>query len=132
MRGVAALLTMRVERPHPEGHRETMRRRIGRVSDSIFKQPWPIVFPRHCERKRSNPSRRAKRMDCFVALAPRNDGKSRHTCAFPRRSRARVVQKIMCAKRTEGAGNGFNGFLRALPGDRAFLPPSLAELPPPT
>jgi len=25
MRGVAALLTMRVERPHPEGHRETMR-----------------------------------------------------------------------------------------------------------
>jgi hypothetical protein len=25
--------------------------------------------------------------------------------------------------------NGFNGFLRALPGDRACLPPSLAELP---
>ena len=23
--------------------------------------------------------------------------------------------------------NGFNGFLRALPGDRAFLPPSLAD-----
>jgi hypothetical protein len=30
------------------------------------------------------------------------------------------------------ARNGFNGFLRALPGDRAFLSPSLAELPPPT
>jgi hypothetical protein len=28
--------------------------------------------------------------------------------------------------------NGFNGFLRALPGDRAFLPPSPAELLPPT
>src|SRR5258706_15423864 len=28
--------------------------------------------------------------------------------------------------------NGFNGFLRALPGDRAFLPPSLTESPPPT
>jgi hypothetical protein len=28
--------------------------------------------------------------------------------------------------------NGFNGFLRALPGDRALLPPSSAELPPPT
>jgi hypothetical protein len=28
--------------------------------------------------------------------------------------------------------NGFNGLYRALPGDRAFLPPSLAELPPPT
>jgi hypothetical protein len=25
--------------------------------------------------------------------------------------------------------NGFNGFLRALPGDRAFLPPSLANFP---
>src|SRR5882724_4276615 len=25
------------------------------------------------------------------------------------------------------ARNGFNGFLRALPGDRALLPPSLAE-----
>jgi hypothetical protein len=30
------------------------------------------------------------------------------------------------------ARNGFNGFLRALPGDQAFLPPSPAELPPPT
>jgi len=30
------------------------------------------------------------------------------------------------------ARNGFNGFLRALPGDRAFLSPSPAELPPPT
>jgi hypothetical protein len=28
--------------------------------------------------------------------------------------------------------NGFNGFLRALPGDRACLPPSSAELLPPT
>jgi hypothetical protein len=28
--------------------------------------------------------------------------------------------------------NGFNGFLRALPGDRALLPPSSAELLPPT
>ena len=28
--------------------------------------------------------------------------------------------------------NGFNGFLRDLPGDRAFLSPSSAELPPPT
>jgi hypothetical protein len=50
-------------------------------------------------------------MDCFVALAPLrkrfafvagNDGKSRHTCAFPRRSRARVVQEIMCPKRKRG------------------------------
>ena len=28
--------------------------------------------------------------------------------------------------------DGFNGFLRTLPGDRAFLPPSPAEFPPPT
>src|SRR5580700_2423580 len=30
------------------------------------------------------------------------------------------------------ARNGFNGFLRALPGDRAFLSPSPMELPPST
>jgi hypothetical protein len=28
--------------------------------------------------------------------------------------------------------DGFNGFLRALPGDRAFLPPSLADHHPQT
>jgi hypothetical protein len=46
-------------------------------------------------------------MDCFVALAPLrkrfafvtgNDGKSRHTCAFPRRSRARVVHVFFARK----------------------------------
>src|SRR5260370_22030960 len=30
-------------------------------------------FPRHCERKRSNPCRGKTSVDCFVAIAPRND-----------------------------------------------------------
>jgi hypothetical protein len=33
----------------------------------------PVFAVRHCERKRSNPSIRNERMDCFVACAPRND-----------------------------------------------------------
>ena len=33
----------------------------------------PVVSHRHCERKRSNPWRNGG-MDCFVAIAPRNDG----------------------------------------------------------
>ena len=32
------------------------------------------LLSRHCERKRSNPSRGKSGMDCFVAYAPRNDG----------------------------------------------------------
>jgi hypothetical protein len=49
------------------------RSRATNLTDSIFKQP------RHCERKRSNPWRREcskRRVDCFVASAPRNDGKT--------------------------------------------------------
>jgi hypothetical protein len=34
-----------------------------------------LVIGSHCERKRSNPSRREQNMDCFVACAPRNDAK---------------------------------------------------------
>src|SRR5260370_39317189 len=33
----------------------------------------PRNFPRHCERKRSNPSGGKTSVDCFVAIAPRND-----------------------------------------------------------
>jgi AMP-binding enzyme len=37
---------------------------------------FPPISPRHCERKRSNPVGRLnkKRLDCFVARAPRKDG----------------------------------------------------------
>ena len=30
---------------------------------------------RHCERQRSDPGRLARKLDCFVAPAPRNDEK---------------------------------------------------------
>jgi hypothetical protein len=41
---------------------------------------WRVREHRHCERKRSNPWRREcskRRVDCFVARAPRNDGWTR-------------------------------------------------------
>src|SRR5580704_11236450 len=48
-----------------------------------------LPLNRHCERKRSNPLRHGKRMDCFVACAPRNDGplnypnlRLRHSISF--------------------------------------------------
>jgi hypothetical protein len=42
--------------------------------------------------KRSNPSRSKESMDCFVAFAPRNDG--RHTSAFPRRVTPECCQEF--------------------------------------
>ena len=35
---------------------------------------------RHCERQRSNPGRLARKLDCFVAVAPRNDESRRGEC----------------------------------------------------
>ena len=35
---------------------------------------------RHCERQRSNPGRLARKLDCFVAVAPRNDENRRKGC----------------------------------------------------
>ena len=94
-------------------------------------------------------------MDCFVAIAPRND--DRYSFAFsqrdapevllkfslpPNRGRresrvsdapaaARVVVVNTRVSHHEFTGNirlsprnGFNGLFRALPGDRALLPPS--------
>jgi hypothetical protein len=95
-------------------------------------------------------------MDCFVAIAPRNDDQTQlcdlaawSARSFPRifrpRNRGRredrvraapAVSHARCTKQNahEHTGsaeavrpslrNGFNGFLRALPGDRALLSPS--------
>jgi hypothetical protein len=57
-------------------------------------------------------------------------------CRAPMRPQPRVVWWVARALVTAGGTgitrhsprNGFNGFLRALPGDRAFLPPSPAKI----
>jgi hypothetical protein len=68
-----------------------------------------------------------------VAWFPAQEGVGNAGC--PRtRSRVRKVESTRVSHHgyagTPGipARNGFNGFLRALPGDRAFLPPSPADV----
>src|SRR6266581_413817 len=108
--------------------------------------------------KRSNPSRRKERMDCFAALAmtwnckhgfafsprhapeplknlPPKEGVGNAGCPLHPRPRVHlvVVERTRVTTSTpESPGvparNGFNGFLRALPGDRALLPPSPADM----
>jgi hypothetical protein len=103
--------------------------------------------------KRSNPWRRVKKDGLLRRYAPRNDeyafAFSRHempefclNVAPPGKQRAQGKPGADCTRgprATESTGvgpqvnrkhsgfpcaNGFNGFLRTLPGDRAFLPPS--------
>jgi hypothetical protein len=101
-----------------------------------------------------------RKLDCFVAFAPRNDvahtpppsrramrpsdagifrpleleGAGNAGCALHPQSRVRKLESTRGSHhRFTGAirhspRNGFNGLLRALPGDRAFLSPSQAEL----
>ena len=99
---------------------------------------------------------RKERMDCFAALAMtcrrvrtsrRDAPEALHEISRPKRAwgtpdarwhpRPRVhlvvVERTRVTTSTpESPGvparNGFNGFLRALPGDRAFLPPSPADM----
>src|ERR1700704_2512833 len=107
--------------------------------------------------KRSNPSRRHKKKDGLLRSA-RNDGKRAFTpsprhapeplknlppkegvgnagCPLHPRPRVHlvVVERTRVTTSTPEspdvpARNGFNGFLRALPGDRALLPPSSADV----
>jgi hypothetical protein len=98
---------------------------------------------------------RKERMDCFGAHAPRNDGDTpphsrdaicvrvvNESCAPKKRAQgmpgAQLAPAASCKKtRVVATGtpgstrhslrNGLNGFLRALLGDRALLPPSPAE-----
>src|ERR1700682_6592974 len=99
-----------------------------------------------------------ERLDCFVAsllamtsnALPRSRGAMRPSCAGtirPEKQRAwgmpgaRCTRSLACSVKntrvshhgrtgTPGipARNGFNGLFRALPGDRAFLSPSLADM----
>ena len=142
------------------------------VSELDDRPPTPDPSPPRADarggRGEKGPSSRAKRsnpsgdtcgaMDCFVAFAPRNDGRdiastsprSRGATrpkfckifAPPNRGRresrvsdapaaARVVVGSTRVSHHEFTGNirlsprnGFNGLFRALPGDRALLPPS--------
>ncbi|PSO16626.1 hypothetical protein C7G42_24260 [Bradyrhizobium sp. MOS003] len=56
------------------------------------------VFPRHCERKRSNPeSLCGKILDCFVARAPRNDGVCGHSASLSCPGRAATLLRC-CAE----------------------------------
>src|SRR5229473_1759321 len=99
---------------------------------------------------------RKERMDCFAALAmtskhtfatsPRNapeplmnlppkEGVGNAGCPLHPRPRVHlvVVERTRVTTSTPEspdvpARNGFNGFLRALPGDRALLPPSSADM----
>ncbi len=65
-------------------------------------------------------------------MRPSNEGAGKAGCPLHPRS---VCEKWKHTEVTTGGGgssrpslrNGFNGFLRALPGDRAFLPPSPAQ-----
>src|ERR1700687_5830883 len=141
-----------------------------RVLDSIFKQPGHKR--RHCEptgRANARPMTGSAKQSIGAAelksgllrrFAPRNDVKSRHSFAFPRRNapgwcmylspnrgrgecrvpNAPAASRAKCKKHTSvvttgppdlpgiPARNGFNGLLRALPGDRACLSPSPALL----
>jgi hypothetical protein len=104
---------------------------------------------RHRERQRSDLE---EQLDCFVARAPRNDAelhsrgvkrpsyykqlpsciRGRRECRAPAAPVAlRAKIKSTQASHHGHTGdirhsprNGFNGLLRGLPGDRAFLPPS--------
>ena len=77
-------------------------------------------------------SRRQMRPSCARILHPsKNEGAGNTGCAAGTRSLACEMEKAhershrSCSRNTRHSlRNGFNGLLRALPGDRAFLPPS--------
>src|SRR6266403_5649515 len=103
----------------------------------------------------NNISPRKERMDCFAALAmtsrhtftipprsapeplmnlPPKEGVGNAGCPLHPRPRVHLVlvERTRVTTSTPEspdipARNGFNGFLRALPGDRAVLPPSSAD-----
>src|ERR1700730_2776156 len=71
--------------------------------------------------------------ETFLSL--QTEGAGNTGCALHPRSRVQKVHKINAHEHTGSAEairhslrNGFNGLFRALPGDRAFLPPSPALL----
>src|SRR5207244_2635774 len=55
---------------------------------------------RHCERSEAIHVTTRERLDCFVAVAPRNDAK--HRSAFPRHAFARVLH-LLCPSEPQRA-----------------------------
>jgi inorganic triphosphatase YgiF len=80
-------------------------------------------------------SRRRSRPSCCCNLAPlQTEGAGKTGCTLHPRSRVQDAQKkahtsIQVQRRQSGlpCANGFNGFLRALPGDEFLLSPSSAD-----
>ena len=121
-RGVAALLTMRVWQTSIL--RSRARRGVSKdVAPTLSHRRHKPPFPRRdCVRVR----RKILRLE--------NEGAGNAGCPLHPQPCVRVLEKhtsVVTTGPPETPGislrNGFNGFLRALPGDRAFLPPSPAR-----
>ena len=144
-------LSMRSDLSHKG--RGNARSRVRRFDFQTAKTPNVIAS----EAKQSM-ARQNRRVDCFVAsllamttryesTIPRRDAPESCMSLSPNRGRgecrvpnAPAASRAKCKKHTSvvttgppdlpgiPARNGFNGFLRALPGDRACLSPSSAEM----
>src|SRR5258708_6959075 len=70
---------------------------------------WSTGSPEHpklsLRAERSNPSCSKESLDCFVASAPRNDGKSKHSFPLSRRDAPEVCKSFSHLSKREGAGN---------------------------
>ena len=84
---------------------------------------YDAAFPRHILR----PS------DACSFVPHKTEGAGKAGCPSHPQPRMQNEKAYECSHREDAEiirpslRNGFNGFLRALPGDRAFLPPSQAE-----
>jgi hypothetical protein len=96
------------------------------ISDLHFKQPnrYDSALSRRdaSEVSQESPSRTRGRRECRMLAAP---AASRAKVKSTRASHHRFTETVRHSLR-----NGFNGLSRALPGDRALLPPSLSRIIP--
>src|ERR1700680_4033683 len=99
------------------------------ISDSIFRQPrgYEAAFSRRDASEvwanfcpSEGRGRRESRVHAAPAVSRANTHSKTHTSIQVQRRQSGLPCAVVY------------GLLRALPGDRAFLPPSLVELPPPT
>jgi hypothetical protein len=95
-------------------------------ADSIFKQPYYSQTQLYASQRQAP--------ELCIYLPPPKKGVGNAGCPLHPRPRVRfvVVRSTRVTTSTPGspgipARNGFNGLCRALPGDRALLPPSSAE-----
>ena len=124
------------------------RRNCTNTQDRVARSPLRSVF-QTAKHKRSDSPRPAcgerKKTHLFVPAAhsarvvreprpPENRGRRESRARdAPAASRAKIKSTRVSHHRFAGRArpslrNGFNGFLRALPGDRALLPPSLSRI----